>query len=266
MTMVPEVHGALRAAVARGAARRRRRIPRTPLAISLVAGLAISGTAIAATGAWRPVLGVGGAHPQPAPRPLASDLRNGLAVLARPQTAADRGAAVQAVLKYGLFADRNRPHLGDVRLLATHDGGAAVLVPMNHVNYRHPNLPRRDRLCVLYSRTFDAWQHPATLQSCGNLGQLRAGEITSWMPHDYRRGTATFLSGLRETHQWGLVPDGVTRVKVTFYGKTTAWATVRDNFYDATSPRTTRTVKMTQWFAADGSEVVRPSTSDTKLR
>lgn len=95
---------------------------------TLVAVVAVSGAY--ATGLWRPQLGSNPADPPAASaRPVAPELLHQLAVLRRPQTEADRGAAATAALRFPATR-RTGIQTGAVRTVGLAGGGTAVLVPM----------------------------------------------------------------------------------------------------------------------------------------
>src|SRR3954452_25447051 len=80
--------------------RRGRRRRRTRAALIALVPLLAAGTALAATGAWEPILGNDQAgHPTRSRSALPADLTAALGVLRRPQVAADRGPDVEATLR-----------------------------------------------------------------------------------------------------------------------------------------------------------------------
>ena len=140
--LLPEVHMSLARAVEHNGAsgwpdHRRDRL-RRPIRLSRRAGLIASaaalatGTAIAATAPWSPILGNDGhGHPTTATAAVPPDELAALSVLRRPQTAADRSPRVDAMLTV-LSPDVNTGvHLDAIRVLATPANAIAVLVPID---------------------------------------------------------------------------------------------------------------------------------------
>ena len=202
------------------AVRRRRVRMRRRLIIVLLLLLA-AGTAVAATGIWRPILG--NTHYRPLPTisgapPPAAQLAI-LGVLRRPQTAADRGAATLRQLQYATGTGVRTDYIRLLRRLP--GGGAAVLEPVARLP-APPGppvpasvLPRVNALCVIYSAPAGS-----AARACFSTRQVLDGLATASAGNQY----------------FGLVPDGVTSVTLHTSGGGSAAAPVTGNFFVVTIP------------------------------
>lgn len=222
--LMPEVRDALVSA-ARERARPRRRVLRRTGALGVAVVLA-GGTAVAAT-TWRPQLGDDDrGHPTVAAQSVPADQVNALGVLRREQTTADRGPRVQATLRLLAPSEDGGVHVDGVRLLAEHDGGALVLVPLERIGRDDPGYPssiRRDVICALqYSDAGGAGK------SCGTTADLRAGDIAGSMSVDRGLIGADDLAETKMRY-FQLVPDGVARVEVTLRDGSLHLLDVRNN-------------------------------------
>jgi hypothetical protein len=227
-----------------------RRLPhRRAIVLAVVALLVLGGSAIAATGVWRPVLGT---HVHPSSKPTPPVVRGALGVLERRQTDADRSSDVVAALRQ---FDPARwivgPHLGEVRLLARRADGISVLAPFDRRRGDH-----HTQLCLLYT---DA---RGVGGSCGDAAKLRTRGIGGFMPrqrpfhgHD-RGGHAITVPGTAVAHYWGLVPNGVANVRLTWTDGSAVTAAVTGNYYDASSTAWALP-RLTEWLGADGSVLHR---------
>ena len=178
MTVMPEIHDALARAVRR---RRGRQWLRAGIA---VAGIAvISGTAVAATGTWRPQLGADHRGPRPlaSARSVPSEQLHMLAVLRRPQTDRDRGPLVEQALK-GMSRDFiNGIHTDAIRVLFQNRREIVVLVPVRrNGSLHHEPGPQRDALCLMSSSYADA--RTFTYRQKGPVRRERrpAGFVNGW--------------------------------------------------------------------------------------
>jgi len=242
MTLIPELHDALARAVAtsRPVPRRWWR-PSRRAGLLAVGAVVVTGSAVAATTGWHPVIGDDHrGHPSVANAGVPAAQVAALAVLRREQTAADRGPQVQAVLRLLGRGEINGIHTDAIRTLRQHPNGVTILVPTERVGRHdkdHPSTIRRQVLCVLTGvaiapRTVTITGHdgkPKTMhtpggqsagQSCGDLDQLRTTGI----------GGAT-----RSDHGWrvgALVPDGVARVVIRLRQHHTRTAAVHNNYYE----------------------------------
>jgi hypothetical protein len=211
-----------------GPAARSRRAPRhtRKLSVILLAVLAVSGTALAATGLWRPILGEPRFGPPPtitSSAPPRSQLEL-LGVLRRPQTRADRGAATLEELQY-LSRTASGVRTGYIRLLSDHTGlGAAVLVPAARYSLSADeappsvvtSAPRKNALCLVVGDR-------------DGQGSAKGCFTTD----DVRDGAATLSLG---RYLFGLVPDGVRTVTVTFGDKRTATSPASSNLFEIPMP------------------------------
>lgn len=265
MTLIPELHDALARAVAapRPAARGWWR-PSRRAGLLVLGAVVVTGSAVAATSGWHPVIGDGHrGHPSEARAGVPAAQLAALGVLRRAQTDADRGPQVQAVLRLLGRDEINGIHTDAIRTLRQHPDGATILVPTERVG-RHdkgyPSTIHRQVLCVftsvvLTARTFTITGHdgkPKTIhtpggqgagQSCGDLNQLRTTGI----------GGAT-----RSGQQWrvgALVPDGVARVVIRLRRHRTLTAAVRANYYEINTGKELPPAWGTRWLDAQGNTI-----------
>jgi hypothetical protein len=264
MTLMPEVHDALaRAVVARGARRRTWR-PSRRVGLLAVGAVIATGSAVAATGGWHPVLGDDHrGHPREARAPIPADETAALGVLRRAQTDADRTPQVRAVLRMLGRGEINGVHTDGIRVLRTRSDGVTVLVPIERVG-RHdkgyPSSIRRDVLCVMTgtrvsSRTAtvtDRQGHRKTLRtpgglmtgaSCGGLDELRTTGIGGATNTD--RGWVSSK----------LVPDGVASVVIRLRRHRTIAVAVHDNFYELNTGRELTPAWGVRWLDASGNRI-----------
>jgi hypothetical protein len=198
--------------------RRRGRAPwlTRPVAIGL-ALTAFAGSAFAAVAVWTPLLG----NPQYGYNPGASttappaDQLAALAVLRRPQTAADRGALSAAALTYinDYTKGVRTPY---VRLLATVGGEAFVLVPVEERRETPTSAPLADALCLYASEPNDGYIHV----DCWALADVLAGSAA-----------ATF-----DGRFFGLAPDGAVTATLSSPGGAQLSAPVTNNLFVMTLP------------------------------
>lgn len=260
MPVLPEVHDALARAVAAGPVRRTRRRPSRRAGLLGLGAVVVSGTALAATGSWHPILGDGErGHPQAAVLPVPAGQVAALGVLRRPQNDGDRGPESRAILRLLVRGETNGVHVDGVRVLARHHGGATVLVPAERVGRHDPGYPstiRRQVLCLDVShnlptrtatisqrgrsRTVRAPGGFSAAEGCGDLEALRTTGIgveipvfgrpvAAPLPHD---GGSAFGPARLSV----LVPDGVAAVRVRMRGGQTVTARVHDNLYEIDLP------------------------------
>jgi hypothetical protein len=246
MTLLPEVHESLASAVATRRARRPWWRSARGAAWCAAGAAIVSGSAVAATTGWHPILGDSDrGHPQEARAPVPGDQRAAIAVLRRAQTDADRTPHVLAVLRLLVRAEINGVHVDGVRLLRTRSDGVTILVPAERVG-RHDNgyqsSVRRQVLCVLTSTRF----RPGTKglsgagQVCGTTADLR---------------TTGIRMNMHTQNGWvvnGLVPDGVARVVIRLRRHHSVTAPVRDNLYEVNTGRELPPAWGVRWLDADG--------------
>jgi hypothetical protein len=240
--------------VAAGATRVRRR-PARWLALLAAGGVVAGGTALAATGAWHPVLG----SPDRGPQPLAAgagvpaDQLAALAILRRPQTDADRGPLVQSALKVLSRQFINGIHTDAIRVVHHGPREVVVLIPAERVT------TERDDLCLM-SGTYQKASTVGTLHfragyswgmACGGMDRVRStGLETGYGGRIVGRGTFADVTSHRVT----LVPDGVARVKVRLRGGRSVTVPVKDNVYNYTIHGSPAYLGTT-WFGADGRRI-----------
>jgi hypothetical protein len=212
---------------------RRRRASRRGALVALAA-LAITVPALAATQPWEPILGEPGTANRPAgisPTPPAPNQLNGLAVLRRPQNESDRGPEAQKLMRQ-VGAEYKGVRLDSIRLLSSTSGHHALLVPSaeHGASSKPGQYEVKDDLCL------------ETAQG----GFCDTGE---GLP------TSNFLGGDGEA-MYGLVPDGVAKVSLSFADGTTRSSEVRENFFwIEKTPRGPQTGLKVKWFDADGRQV-----------
>jgi hypothetical protein len=248
MTLLPEVHESLaRAIAARGARRPWWRSPRG-IAWCAAGAVAVSGSALAASTGWHPILGDSHrGHPREARAPVPADQLAALAVLRRPQTDADRTRHVRFVLRLLAGGEISGVHVDGIRLLRTRPDGVTILVPTERVG-RHDagyaSSIRRRVLCILTSvEVAPANGLTGAGQVCGTTADLRAGAI--------RAATRTSRGWIVN----GLVPDGVARVVVRLRGHRSQSAPVRDNFYELNTGGALPPFWGSRWLDAHGHDV-----------
>jgi hypothetical protein len=190
---------------------------RKPIAVG-IALLTVGGAGAAASSLWlspagNPLYGFNPGLTQSAPP--AAQLA-ALSVLRRAQTAGDRGPGVQTALTdVNNFTTGIRSNY--VRVLATTSGGPVVLVPVQTRNAAATQPAIQDALCVYYPASGGA-----VLQNhidCWSTAQLLAGQA---------------FGGLA-SHEFGLVPDGVSSVSVSL-GSVAKSVSVSGNFFDVSLP------------------------------
>jgi hypothetical protein len=199
-------------------ARRRWRAPwlTRPVAIGL-ALTAFAGSAFAAVAVWTPLLGNQqyGYNPGAATSaPPATQLAD-LAVLRRPQTAADRGALSAAALTY-INDYTEGVRTAYVRLLATVGSEAFVLVPVEERTETPTSTPLADALCLYVSDSSVGLTHVA----CWGLADVLAG-----------KAAATF-----DGRFFGLAPDGAVTATLSSVAGPQLSAPVASNLFVMTLP------------------------------
>jgi hypothetical protein len=199
--------------------------PTRRVAVALVA-LLVAAPAVAATQAWRPLLGDGSARaPKATDAPAAASQRALLSVLRRPQRAADRGAQTTYALKF-LGSSVANVRTTEIRLLHVEpDGRGIVLIPVGRYGLAPAGLPAamrrhwhrpagRDGLC-LFAADQDHGKPAGGGFGCYGTRQLLDGQATAGLGH----------------RVYGLVPDGVDRIAVTLAGRATLMVNVAQNFF-----------------------------------
>lgn len=267
MTLMPEVQDALVDAwtVRRSSATAKRRRRRWS-ALLAVGAVAVSGTAMAATGAWRPVLGAEDrGHPAPGASAVPVEQLQALQVLRRSQQPRDRGPASQAVLGSLVNGEIAGVRTSSVRLL--HDDGTTRTVLLTSETVGRDDDAavglRRDVLCLEATGRSKAAaadvqgadgrtrhvEHPASpvvAESCNTTQQLLSGGLSVSVPVD------------DEIRLTGLVPDGVQTVQLHLEDGTTTSKPVGSNSYTATLSGPDE-VRETVWLDADGDVIDRDS-------
>lgn len=258
---------------------RRRWRPSRRIGLLAIGGVIVSGTAIAATGPWHPVLG----SPDRGPRPLAASAGvpagqlAALAVLRRPQSSVDRGPLVRRALQVLSRQTINGIHTDAIRVISREPRELSVLVPVERVGHSLKGVPasistQRDALCLMSTSYQEArtWRirqggKPKTIRfpagyggwgmTCGGLDRVRTTGIQTGTSPDSSGGL--ILNGLPRhptLRMVVLVPDGVARVTVRLRHGRSVTVPVRDNVYRYTireSPASMGTI----WFDAAGRRI-----------
>ncbi|HEX3875218.1 MAG TPA: hypothetical protein VHW26_13780 [Solirubrobacteraceae bacterium] len=219
---------------------RARRGPRRLIAV--LAAVSLTGTAVAATGLWRPILGeprFGGPAPTitaspPPPAQLAV-----LGVLRRPQTPADRSGATRDELQY-LSPAAGGVRTAYIRLLSDDTGlGPAVLVPVARIDESSAGappavaaeLPHTDALCLVVGDRDGQGAAKRCFTTADVVGGLASLSVGSDL--------------------FGLVPDDVRRVTVSFTGGTARTVSPASNLFEIAMPAGGIPATMT-WTTATG--------------
>jgi hypothetical protein len=248
MTLMPEVHDAMRRAV------RRRRRPRWLRGGFAVVGIVVvSGTAAAATGTWRPQLGSPerGKPPVASARTVPAAQAELFAVLRREQTDRDRGPRVHEALKMMSREHINGIHTDGIRVLFENRREIVLLIPVRRVgDPKFTPSVQRDVLC-LWSSAYQGWGG-----TCADAKQLRRRGIQGGTSPDANGGLITSAEEARTTRVrvTALVPDGVARVAVRVRGGKTITADVHDNVYQYLSKGIPINLGVT-WFDAGGKRI-----------
>ncbi len=241
MSIIPEVHDALRRAVERGEfqARRRRRWKKAGAFVGI--SVMAAGTAVAA-GVWTPTLGTDG---QIARSERTSTWESsGLGVLRRAPTAEDRSERVERALKSLSSASVDGINVAGVRLLSSTDDGTLLLVPVDETGRGVAAVQRKDQLCLVFvKRRGDS-------ENCESVQTAEADGIKAFLPGEAVPG-ARVKSGVNLSHHYGLVPDGVVRVEVSLQDGTTIGGAVDDNAYDLTTS-SLAAAHGVRWITTDG--------------
>jgi hypothetical protein len=238
--LLPEVRDSLADAVRRRAAlsqagqrRRRLRWPARRGTTLLVTAALIGGTAYAATAPWLPQLGDDHrGRPTVATTRVPADQLAALAVLRRPQTAADRGPRMRAMLEQLPGTIVGGVHVDSARLLQSRPDGATALLAIEREGTSKPGgTPlRRSLLCLtigLDPTTVNGHRMGfQSTQKCETLAGVKAGRLV--------------LGGLLDGRLTltGVVPDGVARIQVALRTGRVLEARVAGNAYrlDAAAP------------------------------
>lgn len=234
MIQLPQLQESLLLANDRLVERAQRRARRFRLGLfTSVAVVGASGVAVGAGALWGPILGQeDGNRPTAGTSDVPAVQRDMLPVLARDQTNADRGPAAQVALR-----DATRRYegirTGAVRLVADDGhGGGLVLVPVEHVDPRDqsalaPGTASGDDALCLY----EVQDGAAATNRCFTEPQVRAG-------------TAAVAVG---DTAGGLVPAGVSAVRMSLSTGGTRDVPVRDNGFLVDTRGLARTSPVARW-------------------
>jgi hypothetical protein len=178
---------------------------------------------------------------------MSDDPASHLRILRRPQTDADRGPRVQAVLNLLSTRGVTGVDRDGVRLLAERPDGVTLLVPRTGADLhdaRDPSSVQPQVLCLVRSNDrlyVSQGMADSGLVSggmtCGSVADLCAGRIAFTIPPA------------------GLVPDGVASVELRLSDGTVLRAEVRDNAYDLEIRNLRPDTWRIRWLSADGSAI-----------
>ncbi len=266
MTLIPELHDALARAVAvPHAGRQRRWRPSRRAGLLALGAVVVTGSAVAATTGWHPVLGSNERdRPREANTSVPAAQIAALGVLRREQTDADRGPQVQSVLRLLMRQEINGIHTDAIRILRRHRNLVTMLVPVERVGGRdagHPSSLQRHALCVFYgvqnapptttvndhgkTRTIPNIPGLSAGQVCGDLDKLKTTGI----------GAATRTDNGRQWLTSALVPDGVARVIVRLRQHRKVTAAVHDNYYEVNTGDEIAPAWGVRWLDAQGNTI-----------
>jgi len=265
MTLVPELHDALaRAVAAPRPARRRWWRPSRRAGLLALGAVIVTGSAVAATTGWHPVLGSNERdRPSEANTSVPAAQIAALGVLRREQTDADRGPQVQSVLRLLMRQEINGIHTDAIRTLRRHRNLVTMLVPVERVGRHdqgHPSSLQRHVLCVFYgiqnalptttvndhgkTRTVPNLTGPTAAQVCGDLDKLK----TTGIGAATRTDNGTWLTS-------ALVPDGVARVDVRLRHRRKVTAAVHDNYYEVNTGDEIAPAWGVRWLDSQGNTI-----------
>ena len=247
MIQLPQLQESLLLANDRLVERAQRRAKRFRLGLfTSVAVVGASGVAVGAGALWGPVLGhEDGNRPTPSATPAPSAQAELLSVLRRPQTNADRGPAAQAALR---SADRRYGGLrtSTVRLVGSGPQASSfVLVSVERLEPRADEASaagaaaQSDALCLYVVRGTTPEG-----SRCVSVAGLEQGLATASV------GRAAV----------GVVPDGVSVVRVRLRAGGTRDVAVRDNAFTLDPSAVSPTAPFAQWIGTDG-KALRGSTT-----
>jgi hypothetical protein len=246
---------------------RRRRLRAGLLAFGAIA---VTATALAATGAWSPQVGDDRrGHPTISASSVPQDQLAHFGVLRRPATDADHGAQVRYALRYLDARSFAGVRTDAVRLVST-EGNGYVLIPTEEATLgghaAAAGAPPDNSLCLFAIDSTDGGG-----LSCWSTAQILAGravlfsmKMAPLSPAERAavqkaakeaHGKAFSAPGVRprttgEVTLAGLVPDGVATVEA---GAAGVRVPVADNFFVAHVPE--GGAPLVRWLDADGKDV-----------
>lgn len=227
-----------RASAVRVRSRAPRRLLRSTL-LALVAATTIGGGAFAAKGVWDPILGGDDrGSPIAASSTLPASQRRRFGVLARPQTGHDRGQETERALRLLPSAIVDSIHTADVRVLFRDPRRevAAILVPVGKYDVDWARLRHRgsgtNGLCLLFATA--------------------RGAVT-YRCHSSREATRIHMPATTAGWAYGLVPNGVAAVHISYARGREVRIGVHNNFYLSPIPRGVGLMTSISWVMRDGS-------------
>lgn len=236
--------------------RRRRALDRArrPWTLVAIAATLTTGTALAATQPWQPLLGgERQGHPTATGEPVSADALALLGILRRPQSEDDRGPLVEQALR-SIGPQNHGVRVAAVRLLGTAPGGRAiVLVPTARFSddAASPSGPAiLDALCVQYPGVPRPGRPEFADYPCWSASQVAGGKAVGRL----RTGGVQRL--------FGLVPDGVRTAEIELSDGSRLSGDVEANFFDVALPATAppfARVEALRWRDARGTVVGPPA-------
>lgn len=204
-------------------------------ALAFAATAALAGVAFAVATSWIPALGARDrGSPSAATSPLPARLRLHFSVLTRPQSDLDRGPSTERALRLLTPGIVNEIHTDDIRVLR-HEARrelTAILLPVGSYDTDARRAGAREGsgnsgLCLLLA-TFDRVTHQC------------------YAP---REATRIRLPSTNDGVIYGLVPDGVAAVQISYDRGRRVNAEVRDNLYLRRAPSASGRVSGIRWIS-----------------
>jgi hypothetical protein len=275
MTVLPVLRAqVLAAATTRAQAVAPARRPRRRLRAGLLAfgAIAVTGTALAATGAWSPQVGDDHrGHPTISASSVPGDQLAHFGVLRRPATDADHGEKVRYALRYLDARSFAGVRTDAVRLISTQDNGY-VLIPTEEATLggqaAAAGAPPDNSLCVFAIDSSDGgglscWTTEQILAGKAvlystKMAPLTPGERAAVQKAGKEAHGKAFTAPVRprttgEVTLAGLVPDGVATVEA---GAARVRVPVADNFFVAhVTEGGVGSAPFVRWLNADGKDI-----------
>lgn len=211
---------------------RRRPFPRVAL-VALVSVLGLGGVAVAYSGLWSPALGGRDRGvPSVSRHAVPTEQLRTFAALRRPQRPADRGPSVRRVLRLLTPGVVDQVRVGSIRAL--HEDSQVTVILLTAARYnRRParETAGRDGICLLLTtaRSRVPFECLSTMQARQIRPPATLGDIA-----------------------YGLVPDGVSAVRLSYSRGRSRDTRVRSNFFIAPKHRASGDITRIRWLAADG--------------
>lgn len=276
MTVLPALRAQVLAAVtsrAQAAAPARPRRRRLRAGLLAFGAIAVTGTALAVTGAWNPQVGNDRrGHPTISGSAVPGDQLAHFGVLRRPATDADRGAKVRYALRYLDARSFAGVRTDAVRLVST-EGNGYVLIPTEEATLggeaAAAGAPPDNSLCLFAIDSTDGgglgcWSTEQILAGRALLFSMKMAPLTAAERAAMQKaakeahGKAFSVPGVRprttgEATIAGLVPDGVAAVEA---GAARVRVPVANNFFAAhVTEGGVGSAPYVRWLDGDGKDV-----------